>query len=162
LIALVLGLASFGTSAQVSVGTPKEDIDILIDEGIPIVEKMLREHGRFFPFSLAMTTAGEVRLVATDDAREQPSPQDLIDPLLALLRKAAQEGRYRAVAVFAAVRMTDPRRNAKIDVVQAGFEHVSGLCGNMFFPYALPLEEIDRNQILLTPRNETVFEACGF
>lgn len=151
LAALLCGSAALKTEVQESVPTPREETEVLIDEGLALAEKMLREHGELVPFAFVMTMESQV---------EQRLSRDRLDSLVAELREAALAGRYRAVAIFAAARVLDPRINKKIDAVQVGFEHIDGYCGNLFVPYTLPLEKLDLGEVIATQREGAVFGEC--
>ena len=157
LIAVLLGPAVFEGDVEESRVPLKSDGVVLANEGMPFAEKMLREQGEFATFSMAMSTDGEILHVGADDDREHPTSQDA---MFSQLREGAQDGRYRAIAIFSDIRMLHPKINKKVKVVQVGFEDLTGLCYNTSYPYTLPLEKIDRDEILLTERTGTVFSNC--
>jgi hypothetical protein len=76
--------------------TPKEEVERLMNEGIPFAQKMLTEHGEFYPFGVVMTTTGEIRMVSATTDDEHPTSQELIDKLLAGFQKAAAAHEYKA------------------------------------------------------------------
>ncbi|HEX5066204.1 MAG TPA: hypothetical protein VFY49_08830 [Myxococcota bacterium] len=115
--------------------TPKQQLELLMNEGIPFAEKMLREHGEFFPFGIVQKADGSVQQIGASDGREHPPSKDVVELLDRAFRRGAESGDYAATALFIDVRTTPPGSAAKIDAVQVGLEHVSGYCVDVFFPY---------------------------
>ena len=58
--------------------SPKREVEALMSEGLPFAEKMLGEHGEFFPFGAVMLPSGLVRMVGAFDEREQPAPEEVL------------------------------------------------------------------------------------
>jgi hypothetical protein len=115
--------------------TPKEQLEVLMNEGIPFAEKMLREHGEFFPFGLVQKADGSVQQIDASDGREHPPSKDVVELLDRAFRRGAESGDYAATAIFVVVRVAPPGSATKIDAVQVGLEHRSGYCVDVFFPY---------------------------
>lgn len=127
--------ASAASSEENPPVTPKEQVEELMNEGIAFAERMLREHGEFFPFGVVRKSDGSIQHVGASDGREQPPSQDLIDLLNQGFRKGAESGDYAATAIFFDVLITPPGSSTKTDAVQVGLEHRAGYCVDVFFPY---------------------------
>ena len=54
----------------------KRESQDLMNAAIPLAERMLREHGEFFPYGAALASDGEVLSVAGYDGREAPPSAD--------------------------------------------------------------------------------------
>src|SRR5690349_6641258 len=79
--------------------TPEEpgDLDTLLSAAIETASSLLSVDGEFYPFAVALTTAGELVSPAVDPGTEQPDAEDVVDLLLAALRDG--RGTIRAAAL---------------------------------------------------------------
>ena len=158
-VAALLSLVAFGSEVESSTPTPKEEVQLLMDEGLPFAEERLREDGEFLPFGVVLTIEGQIRQVAvpkTNKRRVLSNPESLFSRL----RGRARNGQFVAVALFTDSQVQDPRSNEEVSVVKVGLEHVDGYCANILIPYALPLEEIDLGEVMVTKRSGEVFDSC--
>lgn len=79
---LTLHFAVSATSSEEEAPvTPKEQVEELMNEGIAFAERMLREHGEFFPFGVVRKSGGSIQHVGASDGRERPPSRELIDLL---------------------------------------------------------------------------------
>jgi hypothetical protein len=104
---------------------------------LEFAQKMLNEHGEFFPFGSALDPSGKVISygVDTGDGDEHPPSQRVIDILVQAYAQKAQVGELRAVAICADVRVVPPGESSKTDAISVGLEHQSGEAVNVFQPY---------------------------
>jgi len=58
---------------------------------VPFAEKMLREHGGFFPYGGAMMPDGSMQHFGATDGTEHPKPKDLFDLLVAKFREDGRQ-----------------------------------------------------------------------
>jgi len=105
-----------------------------LNDLLPFAEKLLSEHGEFFPFAGAMKSDGEIVWLSARDGREQPPSQDIIDLLVDQLRAGALKGIYDASALVYDVRL--PNRTPH-DAVLVSLDHRSGLSAEMLYPYTI-------------------------
>ena len=112
-----------------SVSQPaQEDLDALLDEALPFAQKMLDEHGEFFPYAVAMETSGETRLVAGDpDLGEQPDSTEVLRVLIEGLR--SERIGLRSAAIVSDVRVSGT------DAIRVEVEHQDGSAVSVFLPY---------------------------
>lgn len=61
---------------------PRDELDDLMNDILPFAQKMLSEHGEFFPYGTAITTKGEIIHIGASDGDEHPNSQQLIDILV--------------------------------------------------------------------------------
>lgn len=140
---------------------PKEEVESLLNEGFPFAQQQLAEHGEFYPFAFALTTEGKAAAVGAHTGEERPDSAAVLSFLVKGLRKAARDGQYRAVALFVDVRVVGPGGDGKTDAVQAGLEHESGYCVDVFLPYEeRPDGTVAYGELFASPREGSVFEAC--
>ncbi len=116
---------------------PKEELDELMNDILPFAQKMLSEHGQFFPYGGAITSKGEIIHVGASDGDEHPPSQKLIDVLIESFQAKAKSGEYRATAIVFDVRVKPPLSEQKTDAVQINLDHADGLSVECFLPYQL-------------------------
>lgn len=135
--------------------SPREEIDRLLNAMMPFADKMLSQHGEFFPFAGALRPDGSIVSVGAYDGREQPPSADVIKDLLAALRNDAQQGRVDATAIVYDVRLSDPKREQR-DAVVVSLDHRGGMSANVVFPYMIqrgvvqfgdPIRQINEDKI---------------
>jgi hypothetical protein len=113
----------------------REDLDALLDPLLGFAQDMLRKHGEFHPFGNAMTVDGQVELSAASTGSETPPAQELIDLMVAALRKRAAAGEIRAAGLCYDVRMRGSDGNAT-DAISVALEHVAGDTVLVLMPYS--------------------------
>jgi hypothetical protein len=154
----VLQAASAAASEEKPLVTPKQQVEELMNEGIPFAERMLRQHGEFFPFGVVRNSDGSTQLVGASDGREHPPSQDLIELLNQQFRKGAESGNYAAIAIFFDVLATQPGSSTKTDAVQVGLEHRAGYCVDVFFPYQRSADgTVQWGELFASKREDSVF-----
>jgi hypothetical protein len=142
--------------------TPKDEAEAVMNAGMPFAQKMLTEHGEFYPFGFAMNTDGTVVAVAGTSPNEHPPSQQVIDNLAAAFRAGASKGQYKVTAVFFDVRVQQPGNSDKTDAVQVGVEHVSGYCADVFFPYSRNANGgVTYGGVFAAKREGVVFGTCN-
>ncbi len=107
----------------------QDDLDGLVAATLPLAQKMLAEHGEFYPFAAQVTEAGEIGMVAAavDDASRPPS-SDVIEGLYEGLARLASESRAVAVA-------SDVRIASNSDAIRVEVEHRDGIAIAVLLPY---------------------------
>ena len=77
---LLLIAVSLSVRGQ-AVPEAKAECEALLNEAMPFAEKMLREHGEFYPYGYEMNATGDIKLVAgytgTDPRRPGQTPPPL-------------------------------------------------------------------------------------
>jgi hypothetical protein len=119
------------------VSDAKADSEALLNSLMPFAEKMLTQHGEFFPFGGAMKPDGEIVNVAGYDGRERPPSNDLIELLEEGFRKDAINGVYKATAVVYDVRMILPSTKTSSDAIAVALDHRDNYSVLILFPYTL-------------------------
>jgi hypothetical protein len=117
--------------------TPKEECEELMNALLPMVKKLLSEHGEFFPVGGTMQTDGSIAFVATYDGDEHPPSQKVIDSLMDVYRAGAKQKKYKATALIYDIRTVPPGATEKTDAVAARLDHLSGYSVLVVFPYHL-------------------------
>lgn len=142
--------------------SPKTEAEILLTAALPFAQKMLADHGEFFPYGYAMTRDKRVVQVAADPGKkEHPRSQSVLDFLEVAMRHGAQTGEYRASAVVVDVRVARPGSAQKTDAVEVRLEHSGGYCANVYLPYSKATRSpIQFGDLFATKRNGSIFRAC--
>lgn len=101
---------------------------------MPFAEQMLKKHGEFFPFGVAISSAGEVSGHATYDGNETPLSEEFIAGLVQAFRADASSGAIRATGICYDGRIVQDGK--KVDAVIISLEHVSGCASKTCVPYS--------------------------
>jgi len=111
----------------------RQDYDALLNALMPFAEQMLKQHGEFFPFGAAVSTAGEVTAHATYDGNELPPSEEVIASLTKVFQGEAREGKIRAAGICYDGRIV--QGDKKVDAVMITMEHQSGHASKACVPY---------------------------
>ena len=133
LLLLLVGTHAIGDD----VSNAKQDAERLMNSALPFAEKMLSEHGEFYPFGEAMRPSGEIVSVGADSGEEHPPSQELIDILKSAFKGAAEEGEYIATAIVYDSLTIPPGSEEKTDAVAVALDHRDDYSVVVFFPYKL-------------------------
>jgi hypothetical protein len=118
--------------------TPKEDCERLLNEVLPLAERMLGRHGEFYPFGGYIERDGNiVHLGAQDGDSDHPKPKDLIFVLRDTLQNLARTDRCDATALIFDVSIALPGSGRKGDAIQACLDHRDGYSAEVFFAYQI-------------------------
>ncbi len=149
--------------------TPQQELQQLLHEGNARARDSLEAGIEFLAFAYEKHRDGEVRVVNAPAAKGashtshrgfQRVPSQALDELVKKLRdEQAAAGGYRAVAIF-----TDDEvriEGKKTSAIQAGLEHESGYCVNVFTPYGRVMRELVFGKQVSSKRPEgEILEGC--
>lgn len=138
-----------------TVMSPKEESEYLMNDILPLAERMLSEEGEFHPYGGYICTDGAVVHVAVslETTKGTEYVQAMIDDFL----DRANQGQLRAVAMVTNVRIQPPGAPEKQDAIQVSLEHASGYWADVFFPYELSGDEITFSPVFAQARQPVVF-----
>ncbi len=117
--------------------SPKTECEGLMNQALPIAERMLREHGEFYPYAYVLETTGKSALLAARDGSERPKSKTLIDMIRIQFRDGAKAGKYRATALVYDVRVANPSTGTKSDAIAVALDHRDGYSVVVIIPYTL-------------------------
>lgn len=120
-----------------TVKSAKAEAQELLNAAIPFAEKMLSEHGEFFPYAEALGIDGKFVSIGAKDGRERPPSAEVIQLLRGGLKAGAKSGQYRATALVYDVRITLPSSNTKSDAIAVSLNHRDRYSVLVLFPYRL-------------------------
>lgn len=114
----------------------KKDCEELMNALLPLAERMLRDHGEFYPYSGYMRPNGEIVLIGAQDTdTERPKSKDMIYVLRTSLAEMASRGKCKAIGIVLDVRVSTPGTGTKSDAIQLCLEHEDGYSAEVFVPY---------------------------
>ena len=138
---------------------PEEEVELLLNEGIPFALEMLDKYGEFYPFGLALSKDGKPLQVSVDPGSEHPESTQVLALIQEAMEKGAASGDYKATALVVDVSLEGVKGMDTTDAIQVGLEHESGYCVNVFLPYGKDEKgEFTFGDLLAAPREATVFQ----
>jgi hypothetical protein len=141
---------------------PNEEIQEVLNFLLPFAERMLTEHGEFYPYAATMSAEGEVTAVpAAGFGDEDPDVSDLLVELHAHLREQAAEGAIRASGIAADVTLTDPDSGETTDAVQVELDHAEGDAVDIYVPYESGGEGVKFGELVAAEGREPVFASAA-
>ena len=116
---------------------------MLMNEILPVAEKMLMPRGKFYPYGGYMRLNGNiVHVGAADPDTGRPRSKDLLYILLSSFREMAERNECKAVAVVFDLSVTLPNSDKRSDAIQVSIDHIDGYSAEIFFPYRLANGEL--------------------
>lgn len=141
---------------------PNEEIQEVLNFLLPFAERMLTEHGEFYPYAATMSVEGEVTAVpAGSFGDEDPDVSDLLVELHAHLREQAAEGSIRASGIAADVTLTDPDSGETTDAVQVELDHAEGDAVDVYVPYESGGAGVKFGELVAAEGREPVFASAA-
>jgi hypothetical protein len=135
--------------------TPADDLDTLLNHLLQNALERLEEEGDFHPFAAAIDTDGELRMVGMEPETEEPSPQEIVDQLVASLAASAERGEIRASAVCANVTLPSDAGEAEAALVQ--LEHLEDDPVDIALPYELHGDHMHTGELVAGAGTRRVF-----
>ena len=135
----------------------KDESQELMDAVLPLAEKLLTEHGEFFPYGGAMTHEGKITSVAAYDGEEHPPSTEVIDLLHKAFQNAAMNKEYKATALVYDVRVQLSNGDPS-DALAVELDHESGYSIVVLLPYALNDGQLHYGEISAQEGKGNVFQ----
>ncbi|MEP5763209.1 MAG: hypothetical protein ABJ308_01380 [Halieaceae bacterium] len=135
----------------------KEESQELMDAVLPLAEKLLSEHGEFFPYGGAMTPDGKIVSVAAYDGDEHPPSSEIIDMLHKAFHAAAKNKEYKATALVYDVRVQLANGDPS-DALAIELDHESGYSVVVLLPYTLSAGQLQYGEISAQAGEGNVFQ----
>jgi hypothetical protein len=137
----------------------KQEAERLMNAVIPLAEKMLRQHGEFYPYGGYMKPDGTIVDVGADDPdTDRPKSKDLLHVLRSSFREMASTYQCKAVAVVFDVAVNLPNSDRKRDAIQVCVDHADGYSVEVFFPYQIVNNEIVYEETYVQEGKHEIFE----
>ena len=135
-----------------------DDLDALLDNQLTNAVEQLESEGDFHPCAAAIDEDGELRMVGMEPETDEPSPQEIVDQLVASLAAAAERGEIRAAAVCANVTLPGEGGEAEAALVQ--LEHRDDDPVDIALPYELHGDHIHTGELVAGVGKRRVFPAA--
>jgi hypothetical protein len=121
-------LASMTSWRDTTSQEAQDDLDGLLNAVLPFAEQTLAKYGEMFPFGAAVSSGGQVEMMAADPGQgDQPPSTEILNLLYQGARESA--GTRRAVAFVADVRIEGG------DAIRVELEHREGTSLALVIPY---------------------------
>jgi hypothetical protein len=118
--------------------TAQKESEFLMKEMLPLAERMLRDHGEFYPYGGYLRANGEITHLGVQDGdTDHPKSKDMLYLLRESLSGIARENKCRATAIVFAVSINLPGGTGHTDAIQINLEHKDGYSAEVFFPYEI-------------------------
>ena len=118
--------------------SPKQECEALMNDLMPLAEKMLKQFGEFYPYGGYMKSNGQiVHVGAKDPKTDRPKSKDLIAILKQSFRDLVEAGQCKATGIVYDVVIPLPSESRKSDAIQFCLDHADGYSAEVFFPYQL-------------------------
>jgi hypothetical protein len=140
---------------------PTDEIQELVNFLLPHAERMLSEHGEFYPYAAAVDSAGSIEPVGPAVESEDPDVSDILVALHADLRDQAAEGTIRASGIAADVTLTDPDSGETTDAVQIELDHADGDALDVYVPYEREAQGVKFGELVAAAGREPVFSSAA-
>ena len=137
--------------------TPEDDLDALLNHLLQHALERLEDEGDFHPFAAAIDTDGELRMVGMEPETDDPSPQEIVDQLVATLGAAAGRGEIRASAICANVTLPSDAGDAEAALVQ--LEHLEDDPVDIALPYEVHGDHLHTGELVAGAGTRRVFLA---
>lgn len=134
-----------------------EEIQELLGALLPHAERMLSEHGEFYPYAMTLDSDGAIESVAPAIDSDDPDVSDVLVALHNGLREQAAEGSIRASGIAADVTLTDPDSGETTDAVQLELDHADGDAVDIYVPYETAGDGIKFGELVAAEGREPVF-----
>ena len=116
----------------------KQECEKLMNEMLPLAEKMLTQFGEFYPYGGYMKCNGEiVHVGAKEPGTDRPKSKELIALLKGSFRNLAASNECKATAIVYDVIVPLPDQNRKTDAIQIYLDHANNYSAEVFLPYEL-------------------------
>jgi hypothetical protein len=111
----------------------RNDYDSLLQALLPFAEQMLKEHGEFYPFGMAINGEGAVVAHAIQGEQEMPDPREIVAKLVSGLKAEASAGKIRAAGICSNGRIE--LHGKATDAIIATLECIGGEACRACVPY---------------------------
>jgi hypothetical protein len=133
LLLLTVSLSVRGQAVQEA----KAECEVLLNEAMPFAQKMLREHGEFYPYGYEMKPEGTTELVAGHTGTDHPKSQLIIDFLFEGFKRDAAARKVKATALVYDMLVVPPGASLKSNAIAVALDHRDNYSVIVIFPYVL-------------------------
>jgi hypothetical protein len=124
---------------------------------LPLAERMLREHGEFYPYGGVMLPDGSMQHFAAWDGEERPKSKELIDLMLARFTEGALQGTYKATAIVYDVLTVPPGASQKTDAIAIRLDHRDDYSVVVMIPYRRTAGQVATGPVFAVKADGPIF-----
>ncbi|MCG8671264.1 MAG: hypothetical protein MI867_17800 [Pseudomonadales bacterium] len=141
--------STIATEQPLTLAKAREELQLLLDETLPLATDELHKRATFYPFLAGVTHSGKVELVGIPEKNERPKPRTAIKALRKAAKQLAKKKRYRAMALY--VDFVAERKDTAIKQpgIRVELEHRFPDALSVFIPYFI---HSDNRISLMTPQ----------
>jgi hypothetical protein len=155
---MTAAVAASGSAQGGNMGRPpKDEATDLMNMLVPFAEKMLREHGEFYPYGGTMMSDGSMTMTGAYNGNEHPNSKDVIDMMVAAFKEEAHAGKYKATGIVYDVRTVPPGATEKTDAIAVRLDHRSGYSVVVMIPYRLAGGEVIKGAVFAVKGDGAIF-----
>lgn len=126
------------------------DLDRLLNVVLPFADEMLRRHGDFLPYGVAITRDGDEQMFAADTSEEAgPNPSDVLTSLVNGMSEDAN-------GLRAAALVSDVTSDAT-DAVMVHLEHADSMAITVVVPYERAEDAVEYADMAATPAEALIW-----
>lgn len=128
------GAAGQPGAQQIPEATAK-DFETLVNRSVPFALEQIDKHNEFYPYATVLLKDGTFEPAVAKPDNDRPTSQEVIDMLVAELRRRAAKGEIRVVCVVVGGRLARDQGSPPEDVIQARLEHMDGTAVEVYVPW---------------------------
>lgn len=95
----------------------RQDLDLVLNEGLTTAAKFIEKSGEFYPFGVVKTQSGEIRHIQVLVEESRPASSIVSEMLRTSLSQGGRAGKYETVAIVSNVEITDRETGRKTDAI---------------------------------------------
>lgn len=111
------------------------DLNEILNFLIPFAQKMLEEHGEFFPFAATMNMNGKLAAEAVYEGSEHHASQIIINLLINRFKEKAKAGTLKAFGICFDAIIMPPGQSQKENAICVSLQHSNSESINVYLPY---------------------------
>ena len=133
-----------------------DDLNALLGSAVDVATDLLADATEFAPFALAMRR-GDDEIVHLEPEQPDDDPETIISALEEGLREAAEQGRYRAVAIVSDVTVEDDDGELVTSAIHIAMEHAEEDAVSCVVPYTIGEAEVELGDLIAEPTERVIF-----
>ncbi|MGK6321438.1 hypothetical protein [Sphingomonas sp. DT-204] len=102
----------------------RQDMDLLLSDGINTAVYFLEKSGEFYPFGVVKTKLGEIRHIQVLAEDSRPISSSVSESLKISLRQGGSTGDYETVAIVSNVEIADRETGNKSDAISVEIDDI--------------------------------------
>jgi hypothetical protein len=139
--------------------TARDEMELLLGEGIRVATRFLEKRGGFSAFAVGLAYDGQLRHIMAHTGEEQPEADPHIAATVQALRSYAAKGEIRASALVSDVRIRSAPEVSPGDAIRVQIEHADASPVTCYLPYRLVGKKLQPGELFAEEGESQVFGA---